>query len=63
MADSRERLFKECRTWKEEIRRLWKKVGESSGEAEIGTDRTRLRRGNKGFRLGSSRGRDRKSVV
>ena len=28
---SREHLFKECRTWKEEIRKLWKEVGEISG--------------------------------
>ena len=28
---SREHLFKECRTWKGEIRTLWKKVGEIAG--------------------------------
>ena len=27
---TREHLFKECRAWKEEIRELWKKVGEIS---------------------------------
>ena len=27
---SREHLFKECRTWKEEIKKLWKEVGEIS---------------------------------
>ena len=28
---SREHLFKECRTWKEQIRKLWRKVGKVSG--------------------------------
>ena len=28
---SRDHLFKECKTWKEEIRRLWKEVGKISG--------------------------------
>ena len=54
---NREHLFKECRTWKEEIRLLWKKVGDISGEAGIGAERTRKRKRNKGFMLGSTRGR------
>ena len=28
---SREHLFKECKTWKEEISRLWKEAGDISG--------------------------------
>ena len=54
---SREHLFKECKTWKEEIRRLWRKVGDISGEAGIGAERTRIRKRNKGFMLGSTKGR------
>ena len=50
---SREHLFKECRTWKEQIRELWKKVGEVSGEAGNKTGRDRPRRGGKGFGLGT----------
>ena len=33
---SREHLFKECRTWRDEIRLLWKTVGDISGEAKSG---------------------------
>ena len=51
---SREHLFKECRTWKEQIRKLWKKIGKISGEAG---DKTRPRRGGKGFGIGSSGGK------
>ena len=29
---TREHLFKECITWKEEIRELWKEIGEIWGE-------------------------------
>ena len=36
---SREHLFKECRTWKDQIRKLWKKIGEASGEAKHRTYR------------------------
>ena len=52
---SREHLFKECRTWKNEIRTLWKTVGDISGEHKGMTEKTR--KGGKGFMLGSSRGR------
>ena len=52
---SREHLFKECRTWKEEIRLLWNTVGEISG---VPSNRQgRIYRGKKGFLLGSSGGR------
>ena len=47
---SREHLFKECRTWKEEIRTLWKEVGKISGcceRREVG----RIYKGKKGFCL------------
>ena len=54
---SREHLFKECRTWREQIRELWNRVGEISGEAVNRTGRSGSRRGGKGFRLGSSGGR------
>ena len=52
---SREHLFKECRTWKGEIRLLWKTIGDISGEAK--SDASRKGRGKKGFMLGPSRGR------
>ena len=52
---SREHLFKECRTWKEEIRKLWKEVGEISGEGRKGPDRTFFRRRRKGFGFVSHR--------
>ena len=47
---SREHLFKECLTWKKEIRELWKKVAEQSGVVRIrgGT----LCKGRRGFFLG-----------
>ena len=51
---SREHL-KECRTWREETRLLWKTAGEMSGGAK---DRTGgAYKGRKGFMLGSSMGR------
>ena len=56
---SREHLFKECRTWKEQIRKLWKKIGEVSGDAVSRTDRNKTRSGggSKGFGLWASGGR------
>ena len=56
---SREHLFKECRTWKDQIKKLWKKIGEVSGEAVLKTDRSRSKaRGRgKGFGLWESGGR------
>ena len=52
---TREHLFKECPAWKQEIRRLWKEVGEATRE-EAGEDRrsqprSRQYRGRKGFGL------------
>ena len=46
---SREHLFKECRTWKEEIRELWKRVGEISGEGRRESGRAGPRKRSKGF--------------
>ena len=51
---SRKHLFKECRAWKEEIRQLWKTVGDISGghgERPIGPYK-----GSKGFMLRTTRG-------
>ena len=51
---SREHLFKECRAWKNEIKELWRKVGEisnadrDSGEGGSGCERKGKRR-RKGF--------------
>ena len=54
---SREHLFKECRAWKNEIRKLWKEVGEISrvdradmdnGE-RISKERKKGRKRKKGF--------------
>ena len=36
---SREHLFKECRAWKNEIRKLWREVGEISGADKTGDER------------------------
>ena len=49
---SREHLFKECRTWKNEIRELWKEVGDISndgGSIEGGSQSRRKRRKGFGF--------------
>ena len=53
---SREHLFKECRTWKDQIRTLWKKIGEISGEDTRKRDRsTKKDKGRgKGFGLWKS---------
>lgn len=48
---SREHLFKKCRTWKEEIRRLWKEVGEATASEYKGSRRTGYK-GRKGFYIG-----------
>ena len=51
---SRKHLFKECRTWKEEIRTLWKEVGDASGisgRGELGS----VYKGRKGFCFGIER--------
>ena len=53
---SREHLFKECRAWKNEIRELWRKVGEISStaredgeESSEGKRRGRKRKKSFGF--------------
>ena len=46
---SREHLFKECRTWKDEIRELWRRVGEISGEGRNRTGKAGPGRRSKGF--------------
>ena len=52
---SREHLLKECRTWKEEIRTLWKEVGEI-----LGSDKKvaggGVYKGRKGFCIGMNKG-------
>ena len=49
-----EHLFKECITWKEEIRELWK-VGEASGSSRVvGNGLVRMYKGRKGFMLGGT---------
>ena len=45
---SREHLLKECKTWKEEIRTLWKEVGEASGGRRDGNSGN-IYRGRKGL--------------
>ena len=40
-----------------QIRKLWKKIGEISGEAVKKTDRNRTRRGGKGFGLRAMAGK------
>ena len=48
---TREHLFKECSTWKQEIRKLWKEVGEATN-VQGGRIERRLYKGRKGFGLG-----------
>ena len=56
---TREHLFKECSTWKEEIRKLWKEVAEATGSKTDSRGRTSARKksGGKGFGLGFRLGR------
>ena len=49
---SREHLFKECRTWKDQIRKLWKKVGQVSGEAFLKADKSRVKAKGRGKGFG-----------
>ena len=58
---TREHIFKECSAWKQEIRQLWKEVGEATSNQDK-EGRKSLYRGRKGFGLGlgekeESRGR------
>ena len=45
---TREHLFKECSAWRQEIRTLWKEVGEATGDQDQG-DRRNQYKGRKGF--------------
>ena len=51
---SREHIFKECKAWKEEIRTLWREVGEISGGCER-REFGNIYKGRKGFRFGMER--------
>ena len=54
---SRDHLFKECRTWKDQIRKLWKKVGEASGEStRRNKDKHKSKKRGWGFGLWDSGG-------
>ena len=48
---SREHLSKECKTWKGEIRTLWKEVGEASGDSRSEAPGS-IYKGNKAFCFG-----------
>ena len=50
-----EHLFKECKTWKEEIRTLWKEVGEASGGRRDGASGKIYRGRRKGFFFGEEK--------
>ena len=52
---SREHLFKECSTWKNEIRKLWKEVGEATTEKVNWRRRSRYK-GAKGFGISTGTG-------
>lgn len=49
-------VFKECRAWKDEIRTLWKEVGELSCLDKRSTE-DGVCEGRKGFMLGMSKGK------
>ena len=48
---TREHLFKECSSWKQEIRKLWKEVGEATSNQHHEIRRSQYK-GRKGFGLG-----------
>ena len=48
---TREHLFKECSAWKDEIKKLWKEVGEATLE-QGRWERRGMYKGKKGFGLG-----------
>ena len=52
---TREHLFKECSAWKEEIKKLWKEVGEVTAEKSNWRKRSRYK-GTKGFGIAIGRG-------
>ena len=53
---SREHLFKECRTWTTEIRELWTAVGNESGKREQADEPFKSRKGF-GYRVRQARAR------
>ena len=53
---SREHLFKECLTWKREIRELWTAVGEASGMGEQ-TDEPFKNKKGLGYRIRQAQAR------
>ena len=57
---TREHLFKECSAWKEEIRKLWKEVGEATIEQGRWTGKS-MYKGKKGFGLGVKLGGDQRA--
>ena len=57
---TREHLFKECSAWKEEIRELWREVGEATGGGRA-VIRGGIVKGRKGFGL-RMRGQNGKTV-
>ena len=62
---SRDHLFKECRTWKGEIRELWSAVGKISGKRESreGMDETFKSRKGFGFHVRQARARPSNTTV
>ena len=62
---TREHLFKECETWKDEIRKLWRTVGDASGKRreEKGLDRPFRSRKGFGFRVRQARARPSNTTV
>ena len=59
---SRDHLFKECRTWRKEIEELWKEVGRISGRREEGEGPFRSRKGF-GFHVRQARARPSNTTV
>ena len=62
---SREHLFKECRTWEKEIRELWKAVGEAPGRRnrQDGVDRPFRSRKGFGFHVRQARARPSNTTI
>ena len=59
---SRDHLFKECKTWEKEIRELWNAVGKISGRREGGDGPFKSRRGF-GFHVRRARARPSNTTV
>ena len=62
---SRDHLFKECKTWKDEIRELWETVGNISGKknGEEGMDRPFKSRKGFGYHVRQARARPRNITI